>query len=175
MHHLVECERTKALWRACINFTVNVLEQPRPLSIPLAVIFGQWRHHNDPDPLGSEEARAFLRHAFNQFFHDFCNVTHKSTPFNWQHTFYKGLPSLKSAVLRRGQSFKVIYANRRFTALQAEVPQEEREKFPKLITCRPGGSFMLHADFVRAIDQAKGQVQTGRAARSSHAARNPAR
>jgi hypothetical protein len=133
MLHLVQCRTLKPFWKACIDFTTTILLAPQPLSQTHAIIFGQWKRHEDPDPLGPEEARAFLRHAFNVFFHDFCNVTHKKIPFQWESTYLRALLSLKSAVLRRGKSFSVLNANRRNTSLPDEIAEKDRNKYTQLI------------------------------------------
>ena len=159
MLHLVQCRQTKSLWKECIAFTTNVLLAPKPVSDWHAVIFGQWKRSDDPDPLGPEAARAFLRHAFNVFFHDFCNVTHKNIPFQWESTYLRALLSLKSAVLRRGKTFAVLYANRSNTSLPEEIAEEDRDKFPQLLRVRPQGKFEIAPAFLNEIDRAHTQLQ----------------
>ena len=163
MLHLIQCRATKPYWKACIDFTTKVLLAPNPQRIEHAVIFGQWRRSDDPDPLGPEEARAFLRHAFNVFFHDFCNVNHKNIPFQWESTYLRALLSLKSAVLRRGKTFAVLYANRCNTALPEEIAEDDRDKFSQLIKVRPHGKFEIAPAFLNEIDRARTQLQNIRA------------
>ena len=163
MLHLIQCRQAKAFWNECIAFTINVLLAPKPISNWHAIIFGQWRRSDDPDPLGPEEARAFLRHAFNVFFHDFCNVTHKNIPFQWESTYLRALLSLKSAVLRRGKTFAVLYANRCNTSLPEEIAEEDRDKFSQLIRVRPQGKFEIAPALLNEIDRAHTRLQDIRA------------
>ena len=165
MLHLITCRRLQILWRACVDFTTNVLNAPRPNSITHAIIFGQWDRSDAPDPLGPEDARAFLRHAFNCFFHDFCNITHKKIPLMWESTYLRALLSFQSAVLRRGKTFAVLYANRCHTSLPCEIPEEDRSKYNHLIIIKPGGQFHLAPTFVAEVERARAQLQAAKARR----------
>ena len=103
--------------KACITFTDSILKPPRPNDLRLAITFGQWRRSDDPSPLGPEDANAFLRHAFNHFYHDFANVEMKQIPFVWQSAYLRTLLSFREAIRRRDHSFTVLYANRIHTQL----------------------------------------------------------
>ena len=162
MLHLIKCPQLKVFWRACINFTINTLNAPRPASDMHAIIFGQWDRSDMPEPLGPEDARAFLRHAFNCLFHDFCNISHKGIPLVWESTYLRALLSFQSAVLRRGKTFTVLYANRCHTSLPCEIPEEDRTKYSHLITIKPGGQFHLSPTFVAEIARAREQLQVAR-------------
>ena len=155
MLHLLECRHAQPFWRACVAFTTRVLKAPAPLRIPLAIAFGQWKSAGDPDPLGPEEARAFLRHAFNQFYHDFANVDLKHSTFRWQSTYLAALHSFREAARRRGQSFKVLFASRLHTDLPHTPPLEELNAFPTVLTCLPGGNFHINQAIDDEIDRAK--------------------
>ena len=165
MLHLIKCRRLQGFWRACVNFTVDILNAPRPKSDMHAIIFGQWDRSDAPNPLGPEDARAFLRHAFNCFFHDFCNITHKNIPLMWESTYLRALLSFQSAVLRRGRTFSVLYANRCHTCLPCEVPEEDRNKYAHLIVIKPGGKFHLSPTFVAEVERARAQLQTAKSNR----------
>eukprot|EP00966_Prymnesium_polylepis_P323311 7379513-Prymnesium_polylepis.4 len=49
--------------------------------------------------LFGEDALAFLRHAYGQFYHDFANVDLKGATFHPQLTFSIALKSFRNAVL----------------------------------------------------------------------------
>ena len=155
MLHIVTCRKIRAFWKACIQFTTSILGAPPPHSMFHAIIFGQWRRSDDPEPLGPEHARAFLRHAFGVFFHDFCNITHKKIRLKWESTYLRAVLSFKNAVLRRGQSFAVLYANRCYTTLPAEIPEEERKKYSRIITIEKGGNYRLTPLLTNEIERAK--------------------
>jgi hypothetical protein len=65
--HLFRCEQTKPLWKACISFCVDTLGADTPTKLPEAIIFNVV----SPEQLLPEDCCAFLRHAYNQFYHDF--------------------------------------------------------------------------------------------------------
>ena len=84
MLHLVRCRHTKVLWKNCLKFCHKVLEAPDMTDRPeRAVIFNQDKETN----MLPEAARAFIRHAFNIFYHDFANVE-KGHIFVWQKVYY---------------------------------------------------------------------------------------
>jgi len=158
MKHLLLCRDAKPLWRAAVKFTTNVLKAPEPAKPPLAIAFGQWRAHNSDDPLGPEDARAFLRHVFNHFYHDFSNTDLKSSNFNWQITYYSALVTFRQAAQRRGQTFKRLFANRRWTNLPAIPPQEDLDAFPNVINCPPGGTPTINPSIDAEIKRAKAEA-----------------
>ena len=157
MKHLLTCEQAKPLWRAAIKFTTEVLKAPPPLDHRLAIAFGQWRRHDDPEPLGPEEARAFLRHVFNHFYHDFSNVDLKTSTFVWQRTYLSALITFREAARRRGQAFKHLFASRRYTDLPGLPPEDELKAFPTVIHCPPGGTPKVNP----AIDEEIERVRRG--------------
>ena len=124
----------------------------------MAISFGQWRRSDDPNPLGPEDARAFLRHAFNHFYHDFANVELKKIPFIWQSTYLRSLLSLREAIRRRGHTFTVLYANRMHTQLPTTAPEEERDLLPNCMKCMPDGTFTINPAIDAEIDRAKAAV-----------------
>eukprot|EP00966_Prymnesium_polylepis_P151492 3500854-Prymnesium_polylepis.1 len=69
--HLFECRNTQPLWNKCIGFCETVLGYDRPRKIPEAIIFGL--QNKAEGKLFGEDALAFLRHAYGQFYHDFAN------------------------------------------------------------------------------------------------------
>ena len=155
MLHLLECQLGRPFWRACLRFITTILKCPMPRDLKLAIAFGQWKPPSDPDPLGPEEARAFLRHAFNHFYHDFANVDLKSSAFTWQSTYLATLHSFREAARRRGQSFKILFASRLHTALPNTPPQEELHAFPTVLTCHVGGTFLINPAIDAEIESAK--------------------
>ena len=58
-----------------------------------------------------ESARAFLRHAFNQFYHDFANVDVKGGQFFWEVTYREALLSFRNATLRYAVRLKRLKAS----------------------------------------------------------------
>ena len=64
------------------------------------------------------------------------------------------LLSFKDAVLRRGRQVQLLHTHRRYTRLQGEIPEEERERFATLIKIYQGGGFSLTTEFERAVQQA---------------------
>ena len=160
MLHLITCRSLRPFWKACIHFTTSILGAPQPHSMYLAIIFGQWRRSDDPEPLGPEDARAFLRHAFGVFFHDFCNVTHKKIPLKLESTYLRSVTSFRNAVLRRGQSFAALYANRCYTTLPAETPEEERKKYSHIITIEKCGTYRLSSSLTNEVERAKQLLHT---------------
>ena len=62
-----------------------------------------------PNELLPEDSRAFLRHAYNQFYHDFSNVDLKDTNFYWHLTFSSALKSFRLAALRYGMNHRILY------------------------------------------------------------------
>ena len=71
MLHLIQCQKTKQLWAAVLIFCRDVLKAPdMTTSIERAIIFNQ----ANPRDMLPAAACAFIRHAFNCFYHDFANV-----------------------------------------------------------------------------------------------------
>ena len=155
MMHLLTCRQVKPLWRAAIKFTTEILGAPPPMVHSLAIAFGQWRRHDDPDPLGPEDARAFLRHVFNHLYHDFANVDLKRSTFKWQRTYLSALITFREAARRRGQTFKHLYASRKFTSLPGLPPEDELKAFPNVIRCPPGGTPRVNPAIDAEIDRAR--------------------
>ena len=54
---------------------------------------------------------------------------------------------------------KILHASRRYTTLTDTAPKEARERYPSLITIGTDGSFAITADFQRALDQSKEDVE----------------
>ena len=117
----------------------------------MAVIFGL----KNRTELLSEPSRAFLRHVYNQFYHDFANVDIKAGTFIPEVTFDYALKSFRNAVLRYGMHFRTLYNSRYHSTLEGVAPKEAREKYPQPITIDEDGSFALNRDLERAIAQAE--------------------
>ena len=99
MLHLIQCLQAKPLWYAVLLLCRDVLEAPdMRRSIELAIIFNQ----ANPKDMLPTAACAFIRHAFNCFYHDFANVD-KGYAFTWQRVYYDSLISFRSAVLLHGE------------------------------------------------------------------------
>ena len=112
--------------------------------------------------LGPEDARAFLRHAFDAFYHDFADVDMKQQKFIWQCTFHNALKSLESAVLRRARQIRLQYVNRKYSTLEKNVPPEELTRFENLIGIDATGIATAAPPFVRAIADAAHAAKTAR-------------
>ena len=108
-----------------------------------------------PPSVPKKLGRAFLRHAFNQFYHDFSNVDTKKHHFLPKSTYYLALLSFVAAVRRRGQTFKVLAASRHFTSLPNTAPEEERERFKSFLRCEADGSFSLSPSLLNEVDRAR--------------------
>ena len=83
-----------------------------------------------PTTLLPEAARAFLRHAYNQFYHDFANVDLKQIPFHYEVTYASALRSFRNAVYRYGMNFRKLFNTRKHSTLQGVAPEETRDKYP---------------------------------------------
>ena len=71
MLHLVKCRHTKPLWNKCLLFCRDTLDAPdMTRRVERAIIFNQEKE----DKMLPEATCAFIRHAFNIFYHDFANV-----------------------------------------------------------------------------------------------------
>ena len=156
IHHMFECCHTAPLWRACIKFTTDVLHHDPPLDSRNAIIFGVW----SSGKLGPPDARAFLRHAYGQFYHDFSNVDLKHTHFTWQLTFYNAILSFRDAVLRYAVRLHRLHTSRAHTTLTDTAPQDTYTKFNNIITIDKSGTHKLSDEFENAIAQAKAQADT---------------
>ena len=87
MLHLVKCRHTKPLWNKCLLFCRDTLDAPdMTRRVERAIIFNQEKE----DKMLPEAACAFIRHAFNIFYHDFANVE-KGHIFVWQKVYYRAL------------------------------------------------------------------------------------
>ena len=155
MLHLLYCRRARPLWKAALAFTINTLRAPAPLNPVLAIAFGQWHQHDADNPLGPEVARAFLRHVFQHFYHDFSNVDLKDTKFCWEHTYYSELVTFREAARRRGYSFTRLRANRRYTSLPSQPPEEELNKYPTVLLCTPGTTPTINPAIDAEIERAR--------------------
>ena len=136
--------RQKARWHRLLWSTL-------PRNIREAIIFGL----GDNDELLPEAARAFLRHAYNCFYHDFANVELKDAAFHWQLTFNASVISFRNAVLRYARRITLLFNTRLHTNLQGVVPLEARERYPALINISIEGEFALKNPFKTAIADAQ--------------------
>ena len=166
VHTLFQCETTAPLWHACIEFTKKTLKAPNPHDKRDAIIFGIWSHGT----LGPEIARAFLRHAYNVFYHDFSNVDVKGGRFIWQVTFREALYFFRNAVLRYAVKLRQLHSTRIYTNLTNRAPQSAYDKYPEVIQIQPTGAHKLTDDFQNAIDTAINDANT---AIANHARRQP--
>ena len=119
-----------------MKFTRVVLQAPDAPNVTKAIIFGQWTQTE----LGPEDARAFLRHAYGQFYHDFSNVDLKDHTFVWQYTYRNALLSFRDAALRYAHRIKVLHATRTYSTLPETTPLEARERYPNIMTINADGS-----------------------------------
>ena len=155
MLHLIQCRRTSPLWQAVLIFCRDVLKAPDMLgSVERAIIFNQ----ANPRDMLPTAACAFIRHAFNCFYHDFANVD-KGYTFTWQRVYYDSLISFRSAVLRHGESMRRLHAHRAYTSLPGTVSQEDREKYECVIHIDQNGTSTLNPNFVTAIDAALARLK----------------
>ena len=165
MLHLFECRHIKPFWKKCMDFITGIIGAPQPQNHMQACILGQW----SAKELGPIEALAFLRHAFNQLYHDFSNVDLKNYTLDWLNTYRDALLSFRDAVLRRGRHTRLLYSHRRYTNLPSKVPKEEREKYSSLVSMSEDGNCTLTAEFEREIKDA---IDTAGAHADANTARN---
>ena len=151
MLHLVKCCHTKPLWKKCLKFCHEVLEAPDMVDkLERAIIFNQ---DQKKDTL-QEAACAFIRHAFNAFYHDFANVEKGQHIFVWQKVYYRALASFRRAATRYAGEIRLQHTHRIYTDLTAEVSEECRKKFEQIIDIDTTGVSGLMPDFKDAITAA---------------------
>ena len=150
MLHLVECMHCKPLWKKCLTFCRDTLEAPNPNSqYHRFIIFNQENY----DTMLPEAACAFIRHAFNIFYHDFANVE-KGFMFIWQRVYYRALTSFRSAVRRYSGKIRLQHTHRLHTSLTKMVPEDNRKKITSIVSIDQQGNSTLSTSFTAAIDQA---------------------
>ena len=146
-----------------MKFTTSSAAGARRTHRTKAIIFGQWTQTE----LGPEDARAFLRHAYGEFYHDFSNVDLKDHTFVWQYTYRNALLAFRDAALRYAHRIKVLHATRIYSTLPETTPLEARERYPNIMTINADGSSKLTSAFQKAIDDAKAEADRVAAAGSS--------
>ena len=148
MLHLVECMHCKPLWKKCLAFCRNTLDAPNT-DLYRGIIFNQENY----DTMLPEAACAFIRHAFNIFYHDFANVE-KGFMFIWQRVYYRALTSFRSAVRRYSGKIRLQHTHRLHTSLTEVVSEDNRKKFTSVVSIDQQGNSTLSTSFTAAIDQA---------------------
>ena len=159
MIHILYCPRLTPLWKACINFTMHTLKAPQPYRNVLAIAFGQWRPANHPEPLGPEDARAFLRHAFQCMYNDYSRVDLADHHFEWQSTFLRTLKSFQDAALRRIHLFKTMRAQRSFTSLPQQPSDDAINKYPNIITVSSDLDYAMNPLITQEITRYENIIQ----------------
>ena len=151
MLHLVKCRHTRPLWNKCLRFCHEILGAPTDTvtGVERAIIFNQDKKKD----MLPEAACAFIRHAFNAFYHDFANVE-KGHTFVWQNVYYRALTALRRAAVRYARKIRLQHTHRIYTDLTAEVSEESREKFEQIIEMDTTGVSGLMPDFKDAITAA---------------------
>ena len=150
MLHLVKCRHTKPLWNKCLLFCRDTLDAPdMTRQVERAIIFNQEKE----DKMLPEAACAFIRHAFNIFYHDFANVD-KGHIFVWQKVYYRALTSFRRAAMRYAGKIRLQHTHRIYTDLTAEVSEESKRKFEQIIEIDTTGVSGLTSDFKDAITAA---------------------
>ena len=111
-----------------------------------------------------EAACAFIRHAFNIFYHDFANVD-KGHTFIWQKVYYRALKSFRRAAMRYAGKIRLQHTHRIYTDLTAEVSEESRKRFERIIEIGHHRSLRAHARLQRrdhsSDDQPQGRIRRG--------------
>ena len=103
-------------------------------------------------------ACAFIRHAFNCFYHDFANVD-KGHAFVRERVYYDALIAFRSAVLRHAHHMRLLYVHRVRTSLPETVSEEDRETFECVVIISPTGKATLSTTFTAAIDAALARLK----------------
>ena len=150
--NLFACQSTAPLWNKCMQFCHKMFGTQVYPDIRNAIIFNV--SHNRKDML-QVPACAFLRHAYNCFYHDFSNVDVKDAEFHWQITYCDAVESFRNAVLRYGRRLKILYNARKYSTLQGKAPKEAREKYPQLIAIDDCSNASLTGEFTRDIAEAQ--------------------
>ena len=150
MLHMITCKHSRPYWTACFDFCHKVLGATQYLGVIDAVIFNM--HQNT---LLGEAVRAFLRHAVGKWYASMTAVFREDKVFVWEATFLWTVQGFRAAVLRRCYNIKKHYANRVHTNLVAVVSEEERAKYPTLVSIQQDGEHKLTTNFERAIDDAE--------------------
>ena len=109
----------------CLKFCHEVLEAPDMVDKLERAIISNQDQKKDMLP---EAACAFIRHAFNAFYHDFANVE-KGHILIWQKVYYRALTSFRRAATRYAGKIRIQHTHRIYTDLTAEVSEESRKKF----------------------------------------------
>ena len=150
-----QCQQTRPLWHMVLKFCRDVLRAPDMRgSVERAIIFNQ----ANPKEMLPVAACAFIRHAFNCFYHDFANVD-KGHAFVRERVYYDALISFRSAVLRHAHRMRLLYVHRVRTSLPETVSEEDREKFECVVTISPTGKATLSTTFTAAIDAALARLK----------------
>jgi hypothetical protein len=151
MLHLVRCRNTSRYWNAVCDFLEGVLGiKDTKIKRDRLIIF-----NTIANKMISEEARAFVRHAFHHFYRDFAMVDTHDKPFIWQRTFDRTMQGFKRAVLAYAQTIKTFHANRLNTGLPSSPPEETLKRFTKLVSFESrGASFQLADKLVSATENA---------------------
>ena len=153
MIHMITCSNSRPYWSACLDFCHKVLGAPGSHlrgNMLEAIIFNV----NGAELL-SEAVRAFLRHAVGKWYASMTAVFREGKIFIWEATFLWTLQGFRAAVLRRCYNIKKHFANREHTNLVAVVSEEERAKYPTLVSIKQDGEHKLTTNFERAIDDAE--------------------
>ena len=156
MLHMITCRYSRPYWSACLDFCHKVLGAPPNLSLVEAVVFNvsQTGSQSGTELLG-EAVRAFLRHAVGKWYASMTAVFREGKIFVWEATFLSTIQGFRTAVLRRCYNIKKHYANRVHTNLVAVVSEEERAKYPTLVSIQQDGEHKLTTNFEQAIDDAE--------------------
>ena len=150
MLHLFQCRYTKPFWHEVKHFLESVLEVKGIRRIDELLVFNTIKGN-----LISEEACAFVRHAFGHFYRDFAMVDTHNIKFTWQYTYNRTIQSYRNAVLTYAYSIKKFIANRKYTKQKKRVPLTALTQYNKLIDFSGGGmNFDLTTKFKSKIEQA---------------------
>ena len=94
-------------------------------------------------------ACAFIRHAFNCFYHDFANVD-KGHAFVRERVYYDALISIRSAVLRHTHRMRLLYVHR----VRTSVPRHQKEDADSSAFAR---SLIVHTPALHAPQEDPGR------------------
>ena len=139
MLHMIECPTARPFFTECLAITRRVLGAPTRQFWQAAVIFGMQSNRK----LLPEAARAFLRHALNVYYRDVTARATRGSTMHWTATIRDALLSLKKAVLRFAEGFRLLHTHRTHTALTAVAPDADRNRFPALVAVKENGAYTL--------------------------------
>ena len=161
MEHLPQCPFMHAFWRNIFSF-LEAAGEPKPESPLMAITFNVWQG----DQLGSELARATIRHAFSEMYIRFSKVDTCDQKFCDLEAIVATLHALRRALIRRAVRIQRRHAMRLHTSKPHSVPDEDAAKFSTLIDMSNDGDYQLTSVLTDSIDKYEAALKARKAAQA---------